>query len=152
MDEPPERVRPLMTLEQELREKLRRIEALYEGATTPGERSAAAAALERIRKRLGETQKQERLIEYKFTFSDEWSRRLFASLCRRYGLDPYRYKGQRHTTVMVRAPQSFVERTLWPQYDALHRELDRYLMEVTDRIIREEVFGDAGDARERARR
>ena len=38
-----------MTTEQELRQKLRKIAALYEGATTAGERDAAAAALDRIR-------------------------------------------------------------------------------------------------------
>lgn len=141
-----------MSLERELREKLRRIEALYSGATTAGERSAAAAAADRIRKRLGEAERQERSIEFRFTLADEWSRRLFASLCRRYGLDPYRYKGQRHTTVMVRAPQSFVQRTLWPEYQEIHRELERYLMEVTDRIIREEVFGDSAEAKERSPR
>ena len=34
-----------MTSEQELREKLRKISALFEGATTIGERTAAAAAI-----------------------------------------------------------------------------------------------------------
>jgi hypothetical protein len=38
-----------LTTEQELREKLRKIAALFEGATTSGERDAAAAALDRIR-------------------------------------------------------------------------------------------------------
>ena len=38
-----------MTTEQELREKLRKITALFEGATTMGERSAAAAAIERVK-------------------------------------------------------------------------------------------------------
>ena len=36
-----------LTTEQELREKLRKIAALFEGATTSGERDAAAAALHR---------------------------------------------------------------------------------------------------------
>ena len=43
-----------MTTEQELREKLRKIAALFEGATTTGERNAAAAAIDRIRKALAE--------------------------------------------------------------------------------------------------
>jgi hypothetical protein len=34
--------------EERLREKLRKIEALYAGATTAGEKSAAGAAAERI--------------------------------------------------------------------------------------------------------
>ena len=75
-----------------------------------------------------------------------FSQCLFSALCRRYGLDPYRYKRQRHTTVMVRVPASFVDRTLWPEYQELREALDEYLNEATDRIIRDEVFRDAREA------
>lgn len=135
--------------EEELRKKLRRIEALYSGATTEGERMAAAAALDRIRKRLKEFARVEPPIEFKFTLSDDWSRRLFSALCRRYGLEPYRYKRQRRTTVMVRAPKSFVDGTLWPEFLEIQAALREYLMDATNRIIREEVFGEASDATER---
>jgi hypothetical protein len=135
--------------EEQLRERLRKISALFEGATTPGERSAAAAALERIRAALRGKAPQEPLQEMQFTLPDRWQRRLFAALCRRYGLEPYRYKRQRHTTVMVRVPRSFVDRTLWPEYLELRTALDEYLNYATERIIREEVFGDARDAAER---
>jgi hypothetical protein len=138
-----------MSLEQELRDKLRRIEALYAGATTPGERLAAAAALDRIRKRLQETERVEQAIEYKFTMADEWSRKLFVALCRRYGLKPYRYSRQRYTTVMVRVPKSFVDRTLWPEFQEIQAALQRYLLEVTNKIIQEEVFGSTTEADER---
>jgi hypothetical protein len=138
-----------MTLEEELRDKLRRIEALFAGATTEGERLAAAAAMDRIRKRLRETQRVERPTEFKFTLADEWSRRLFVALCRRYGLDPYRYRRQRHTTVMVRAPQSFIQQTLWPEYQEIQRALEEYLLQATNRIIREEVFKNSAEASER---
>ena len=138
-----------MTTEQELRERLRKISALFEGATTPGERNAAAAAIERVKKALAGMQQTERSVETQFTLPDRWQRRLFAALCRRYGLDPYRYKRQRYTTVMVRAPRSFIDRTLWPEYLELKAALDEYLNEATERIIREEVFGDAGEAPER---
>src|SRR5215813_5755531 len=134
-----------MTLEQELREKLRRIEALYAGATTAGERVAAAAAMDRIRKRLNETERVEKPEEFKFTLSDGWSRKLFVALCRRYGLSPYRYTRQRHTTVMVRVPRSFVQQTLWPEFQEIQGALEQYLQQATDRIIREEVFGDSGE-------
>ena len=79
---------------------------------------------------------------------DQWQRRLFSALCRRYGLEPYRYKRQRHTTVMVRAPRAFIDRTLWPEFVELQAALHSYLNQATERIIREEVFGDAGDAAE----
>jgi hypothetical protein len=80
---------------------------------------------------------------------DQWQRRLFSALCRRYGLEPYRYKGQRHTTVMVRAPQRFVDLTLWPEYLELQAALHSWLNEATERIIREEVYGEASEAPER---
>ncbi len=139
-----------MTTEQQLRERLRKITALFEGAATAGERQAAAAAIDRIRQALRNAVKTEPLPETKFSMADRWQRRLFSALCRRYGLEPYRYKRQRHTTVMVRAPRSFVENTLWPEYLDLQSALDAYLNEATERIIREEVFTDARDAAEHA--
>ena len=138
-----------MTTEQKLREKLRKISALFEGATTPGERHAAAAALLRVREALARIAQIEQPVEMRFTLPDLWQRRLFAALCRRYGLEPYRYVRQRYTTVMVRVPRSFVDRTLWPEYLALKGALDEYLNEATERIIREEVHRNAGEASER---
>ncbi|MGA7409870.1 MAG: hypothetical protein WBW33_05255 [Bryobacteraceae bacterium] len=39
--------------------------------------------------------------------------------------------------------------TLWPEYLELQDALHSYLSEATERIIREEVYGDAGEAAER---
>ena len=142
-----------MTTEQQLREKLRKITALFEGAATTGERQAAAAAMDRLRQALRGTAgapRPEPLPETKFSFADQWQRRLFSALCRRHGLSPYRYRGQRYTTVLVRAPLDFVDKVLWPEYLELQKELDAYLEDATERIIREEVYRDAGDAGERA--
>jgi hypothetical protein len=139
-----------MTSEEQIRERLRKISALFEGATTIGERNAAAAAIERVKKALGAMLKAEQPEEYQFTLPDRWQRRLFSALCRRYGLEPYRYKRQRYTTVMVRVPRSFVDKTLWPEYQELRAALDDYLNNATERIIREEVYRDAGEASERA--
>jgi hypothetical protein len=139
-----------MITERELREKLRKITALFEGATTTGERNAAAAAIARVKAALSGVQKTEQPIEMQFNLADLWQRRLFMALCRRYGLEPFRYRRQRYTTVVVRAPESFINKTLWPEYKELRDALDQYLTEATDRIIREEVFGDSRDAAERA--
>jgi tRNA nucleotidyltransferase (CCA-adding enzyme) len=139
-----------VTNEQQLREKLRKITALFEGAATSGERQAAAAAMERLRQALEAAVKTQPLPETKFSMADQWQRRLLTALCRRYGLEPYRYKGQRYTTVMVRAPRSFVDNTLWPQYLELQAALHSWLSEATERIIREEVYRDAGEPAERA--
>jgi hypothetical protein len=139
-----------MTTEEQLRERLRKIQALFEGATTVGERDAAAAAIERIRKVLGSTVRTEPPVEFQFSIPDPWQRRLFTALCRRYGLKPFRYKRQRMTTIVVNAPRSFVQQTLWPEYQELRAALNSYLNEATEKIIREEVYGDAEEASERA--
>jgi hypothetical protein len=139
---------PLMSTESQLRDKLRKIEALFAGAGTSGERLAAEAALERVRARLRELGRQDPPVELQISLSDQWSRRLFLALCRRYGLDPYRYHRQRRNTVMVRAPRRFVDQVLWPEFSELNRALQAYLHEVTLRVIREDVYADASEAQE----
>src|SRR6266566_8822502 len=94
-----------MSTESQLREKLRKIEALFAGAGTTGERLAAEAALERVRARLTELGHKDSPVEMQFSMPDQWSRHLFLALCRRYGLSPYRLHRQRRHTVMVRAPR-----------------------------------------------
>jgi hypothetical protein len=105
-----------MTNESELREKLRKIYTLFEGATTPGERDAAAAAINRVKAALAAEQKREKLVEIRFSLPDRWQRRLFTALCRRYGVEPYRYRGQRYSSLMVRVPRSFIDSVLWPEF------------------------------------
>lgn len=138
-----------MTTEPELRQKLRKIAALFEGATTPGEREAAAAAIQRVRSALRQAERTEKVVEMNFRLPDRWNRRLFTALCRRYGLKPYRYPRQRYSTVVLRAPASFINETLWPEFLQIKSALDEYLHEATERIIREEVFGDSDEAEER---
>lgn len=139
-----------MTTESQLREKLRKIEALFAAAGTAGERLAAEAALGRVRSRLAELERRDASIELHFSIQDQWSRQLFLALCRRYGLRPYRYYRQRRTTVVVRAPRRFVDLVLWPEFDELNRTLQAYLSEITLRLVREEVHGDTSEAEELA--
>ena len=121
--------------ESKLLQKLRDLEALVAGAATDGERVAADTARQRILIRLHETERSDPPIEYRFTMRDGWSQRLFLSLLRRYDLKPYRYRGQRHTTVMVRVPKRFVDQTLWPHFERASAELRRHLNEVANRVI-----------------
>lgn len=137
-----------MTSEEELRLKLRKIEALFEGAGTTGERDAAEAARGRIKARLRDAAKTAPAVEYTFTLGDQWSRQLFVALCRRYDLKPYRYARQRYTTVMLKVPKAFVDDVLWPQYSALSKELSEYLDQATSKIISEEVHRDTTEAQE----
>lgn len=137
-----------MLNESELRDKIRKIEALFEKTGSEGERQAAEAALLRMKDRLSQAQKADRAIEMKFTLGNYWSRRLFAALCRRYSLKPYRYQRQRYTTIMLRVPESFVNDTLWPEFLELDKTLVEYLNSVTDRIISEEIHGVVEEADE----
>jgi hypothetical protein len=51
---------------------------------------------------------------------------------------------------VLKAPKSFVYNTLWPEFLLIKSALDAYLNEATERIIREEVFGDSSEAEEQA--
>ena len=137
-----------MSTQSRLREKLRKIEALFAGAGTAGERLAAEAALERMRAKLAEVERQDPPVEMQFSLPDQWSRHLFIALCRRYGLKPYRYPRQRRTTIVVRAPRGFVQQVLWREFRDLNADLQDYLHEVTLKVIREEVCADTSDAPE----
>jgi hypothetical protein len=139
-----------MLLEGTLLEKLRKIEALHAGTSVEGEREAARRAAERIRARLAEVRAREKEVEYRFSLPDPWKRRLFVALCRRYKLQPYREPGQRYSTVMVRVPKTFQERTLWPEFLALSQELHEHLDELTTRVIREAIDDDVSEPAERA--
>ena len=136
--------------EGKLVEKLRRIEALFAGATTEGERIAAAEARSRIQSRLKEVEQADPPVEFRFGLADVWSRKVFLALLRRYGLDPYRHRGQRHTTVMARVSKRFVDETLWPEYQEIQTTLRTYLDEVTERVTAEVIHKDSSEAAERA--
>lgn len=72
------------------------------------------------------------------------------ALCRRYGIKPYRYRGQRRTTLMARVSRRFVDETLWPEYEQLSAVLRRHLDEVTHRIITAAIHQDVSEATETA--
>ena len=66
-----------MLIEEQLRERLKKVEALYFGATTAGERDAAEAAAERLKAKLEEACRRDPAVEMKFSLPDQWSARLF---------------------------------------------------------------------------
>jgi hypothetical protein len=133
-------------IEEQLRERLRKVEALYFGAGTAGEREAAGAASARLKAKLAEIGRQDPAVEMQFSMPDPWAARLFVALCRRYGVRPYRYPRQRHTTIMVRAPRRFFEAVVWRQFSEMHTDLWRHLEETTERLIHEAVHSDTTDA------
>jgi hypothetical protein len=138
-----------MNDEARLIQKLRNIEALFARPGTPGERMAAGNARERIRERLRQLELAEPPVEYRFSLRDSWSHALFTALARRYGLAPYRYRGQRRTTAMVKVTATFVDETLWPEFCQADATLRQYLDEVTRRVVAQAVSGDFADLEER---
>ena len=134
--------------EQELVQKLEKIERLFTGATTDGERGAAANARDRMRAKLQKMQQDttEKSVEYRFSMKDMWTRKLFTSLLRSYGISPYRYRRQRYTTVMAKVSKTFVDQTLWPEFQALSKVLSEYVSEITEKVIGEHIFKDASEA------
>lgn len=135
-----------MQIEDQLRERLKKVEALFSGGATAGERDAAGAAAERLKAKLNEAKSHDPAIEMKFGLADRWSARLFIALCRRYGFRPYRYPRQRATTVMVRAPQRVFDEVVWRQFNDVHADLWRYFEETTERLIHEAIYADTTDA------
>ncbi len=130
--------------EQQLIAKLRKIEALFARPATDGERRAAESASKRIRARLAALEDVEPALEFRFSLTDAWSRSLFVAVLRRHGLKPYRYHGQRRTTVMVRVVKSYVDATLWPEFLQLQAVLHEHFEAVTKRVIAQAI-GAAGD-------
>jgi hypothetical protein len=130
--------------EQQLIAKLRKIEALFAQPGTEGERRAAEQASNRIRARLTALENIEPTVEFRFSLTDAWSRSLFIAVLRRHGLRPYRYHGQRRTTVMVKVVKSYVEATLWPEFLQLQTVLHEHFEAVTKRVIAQAI-GTEGD-------
>jgi hypothetical protein len=131
--------------ETRLIEKLRLIEALFAGAATEGEALAAERAKQRILNRLKSWEEEDLPVEYRFSMRDMWSRKVFTALLRRYGIRPYRYNGQRHTTVMAKVPKRFVDETIWPEFQEIYTSLQLYLSEVTDRVVSQVIHKDTTD-------
>jgi hypothetical protein len=131
----------------ELIEKIAKVEALFSGTDSHGEKQAAGSALERLKAQLAAA--PEPKTEFKISIDDPWQRQLFVALCRRNQIYPYRLPRQRRSTVMIRTTQSMLDRILWPQFLELSKLLHAYLDEATQDIIARSVHGDLSDAEER---
>jgi hypothetical protein len=130
--------------EDDLRRKLAAIEALLRGATSLGELDAARAAKDRIESRLGELPQ-----DWYFTIHDSSSRKLFTALAGKLGVQTFRYRGQRRTSLVVNTTESRKE-VLWRQFLDASEQLRKYLDEVTDRVISEVLGQSTDDVAERA--
>lgn len=136
--------------ETQLIEKLRKLEALFDRPGTAGERAAAESARDRIRERLRQIEGNERAIEFRVSLQNSWSHSLLSALARRYGLSPYRYRGQRRTTIMIKVTRTFFNETLWPEFKEANAILQQHFHEVTQRVVAQAISGDMSEPEERA--
>ena len=120
---------------EKLLDKIRKVEALIEGAKTEGEKKAGISARNRLDKRRLEELGSE-TKEYALYTQDNWHKKLLLAICRKYGIRPYRYKRQKYTTVMVNINESFLNNVLWKEYLEYSKHLEILVEEVTDNIIR----------------
>ena len=103
-----------MSEDSDLRAKLAKLEALFRRAGSPGEKSAAGAAIERLQGRLaGSGERREPEVELRHSLHDVWSAELFRAVCRKHGVRTHRYRRQRRTTVMVRVREREFDRGAW---------------------------------------
>ncbi len=131
---------------EEIIAKIRKVEALFGGTGFAGEMNAAAGALERLKAQLAAV--PEPATEFQLSLHDPWKRQLFLALARRHGLTPYRQYRQRHSTVMLRTTNAFLNQVLWPEFLELSKLLHDYLGEATRDIITRGVHGDLSEAPE----
>jgi hypothetical protein len=118
-------------------DKLQKIQALYLGAMTPGERAAAAQAMTNIQNKLENYKQQDRVTEWKFGVNNYFEKRLLKAILNKYGIDSYRYHGQRHTTLNAKASDSMINKVIWPQYQEMSKVLRDHFDKLTNEVIKE---------------
>lgn len=118
-----------------LLERIKKIEALINGATTTGEKNAALSAKDRLLEKHITKGMPEKLEEYRLYTSDSWHKKLLIAICRKHGIQPYRYKRQKYTTVMVNINPDFLNDILWPEYLEYSEHLEKLVEGITDDLI-----------------
>lgn len=116
-------------------EKIKKIEALIAGAQTKGEKNAAISAKDRILTKYPELRIESNQVEFTLRTPDSWHKRLLLSICRKYGVNPYRYKGQKYTTVMVMVNEDFLNKIVWKEYMEYSEHLEKLVGAITDELI-----------------
>ncbi len=137
-----------MSDDQQIREKLAKIKALFDGATSHGERQAAQAAIDRLQQRIDgiPAPVADPPVEFRFSLTNPWSMRLFLALARSKGLRPYRHPRMRRTSVCLMIGRTAVNTGLWPEYLEMNKVLTEYLGELADHIIADCINPDRSDA------
>lgn len=125
-----------MLSELGLIDKLQKIEALYLGATTVGEKAAAAQMMANVQNKLESYRQEEKTTEWTLTVENQFEKRLLKAILAKHGLSAYRYPRQRYTTLKVMSTKTTINTIIWPQYLEMCKVLESYLDEVTSDVIK----------------
>ena len=115
-------------------DKLAKIEALIERASSEGEKQAAQLAKERVLNKISLHQSNQP-IEYRVSLSSPWEKRLFVALCRKHGFQTYRYPKQKYTTARLKISKNLMEEVLWPEYQRYCNMLQELIEEIMKDVI-----------------
>jgi hypothetical protein len=113
-----------------LADKIRKIEALIANTSSEGERRAAELAKKRLREK---TLSQP--VEYSIRTDGLWKKRLLMALCQKHGLTPYRYPGQKRTTIRVRVSRMFMDQVVWPEYLKYAAAFDELAFDIMNDLV-----------------
>ncbi|MGL1890105.1 MAG: hypothetical protein OCD02_00695 [Spirochaetaceae bacterium] len=102
-----------MVKEFEVHQKLQKIEKLYYGAKTTGERVSAKKAKVRI---LNKIKSEDKATIYKFKLDNELNVDLLLNVMYKYEIDEFKKSKKQPTTVIAKVSAKFVDRVLWPEY------------------------------------
>jgi len=125
-------------------DKLDKLFALFERAGSEGERQAAEQAI----LRLIATHSKTAVREYTFTFPDYGSSRLYRTVCKKYGVEAYRYKGQRYTTVNIKTTGD-VEDIVNREFNDLFNQWQKLTDEILSELIERYEIGEAAQLEKR---
>lgn len=120
--------------------KAEKIEALIEQASFKEEREETLLAKTRILSSLDEKDiilKDEKFTICTVTIDNPWKKLLFVTLCRKYGLSPYRYKRQRSTTTNVEVSKEVMKKKLWPEYQKFVKILDNLVEDIIEDLLKQ---------------
>jgi hypothetical protein len=136
-----------MNDEAALRDKLRKIEALFSGAGTVRK---PPPALRRNGSAPGcEKRRHGRSLSRSGSACPILGRGRCSSRCAgAMACGPTDTPRMRRQSVIVRAPETFLNGVLWPEFEEINAALSEYLSQVSDKVIREAVYKDSSDADE----
>jgi len=119
-----------------LTDKLQKIQALIDKASSESERQAAELAKHPLQGRI-----KDNPTEFKIVNNSEWETTLFNAICKKHGLRTYRHPRQKYTTTMVRVNKSILDNVLWPEYQKYIALLQEMFDEIANDLIRK-IYAD----------